>query len=262
MWIRLRQIAIVAADLRVAANQIGAVLGLEACYTDPGVAQFGLKNMLWPIGSQFIEVVTPTQDQTAAGRYLDRRSGDGGYMVINQVDDITRRRSRAAELGVRVAFNLTHIAEGHDGIQLHPGDTGGSFFEMDQMLMAGGEQVGGPWYPAGKNWEPYVRTDTVSGISAAELQSPEPDRLANRWAEIAEIDLTADSDGNPTIELDNATLRFVEEADGRGEGLGGIDVITTDRDAVLAGANARGCYVDDDLVTVGGLRVRLVEGGN
>ena len=126
------------------------------------------------------------------------------------------------------------------------------------MLMEGGEQVGGPWYPAGKNWEPYVRTDTVSAIAAAELQSPEPDRLANRWAEIAEIDLTADGAGNPTIELDNATLRFVEETDGRGEGLGGIDVTTNNRDAVLAGAKARDCYVSDDEVAVGGLRVRLV----
>ena len=47
-----------------------------------------------------------------------------------------------------------------------PGDTGGSFFEMDQMIMPGGDAVGGPWYPAGKNWEPYVNTSRVSGISA------------------------------------------------------------------------------------------------
>ena len=147
--------------------------------------------------------------------------------------------------------------EGHDGIQLHPGDTGGSFFEMDQMTMPGGNDVGGPWYPAGKNWEPYVRTDMVSGISGAELQSPEPARLANRWAEIAEIDLEADDAGNPTIELDNATLRFVEATDGRGEGLGGIDVATIDRDAVLAAARTRDCYVTDDEVAVAGLRVYL-----
>jgi len=112
MWIRLRQIAIVAADLRVVANQIGSVLGLEPCHTDPGVTHFGLKNMLWPLGSQFLEVVTPIGEGTAAGRYLDRRSGDGGYMVINQVDDIDRRRARAGELGVRIAFDLTDLADG------------------------------------------------------------------------------------------------------------------------------------------------------
>lgn len=256
MWIRLRQIAVVASDLRKAALDIQTVLGVETCYTDPGVKIFGLKNMLWPVGTQFLEVVTPIEDGTAGGRYIDRRGGDSGYMVITQVDDVERRRARAAELGVRVAFDLDHPGD-HRGVQLHPADTGGSFFEMDQMLMDGGDAVDGPWYPAGKHWEPYVRTDITDGISAAELQSPEPDRLAARWSEIAEIDLTADETGNPTMALDNATLRFVEATDGRGEGLGGIDVIATDRDAILAGARQRDTYVSDDEVSVAGLRVYL-----
>ncbi|MEZ5409064.1 MAG: hypothetical protein R2761_13615 [Acidimicrobiales bacterium] len=257
MWIRLRQIAVVAADLHRTGLDIGTVLGAEACFTDPGVKQFGLKNTLWPIGTQFLEVVTPIAENTAGGRYMTRRGGDTGYMVITQVDDVARRRARAAELGVRLAFDMHHPETGHDGIQLHPADTGGTFFEMDQMTMEGGDAVGGPWWPAGKNWEPYVRTDLVGGISAAEIQSPDPEPLARRWAEIAEIDLTRDDAGNPTIPLDNATLRFVPDPDGRGEGLGGIDVITQDRDAVLAGARARGCYVTDDEVAVAGLRVYL-----
>ena len=259
MWIRLRQIAIVAADLQQAAAEIGTVLGLEACYTDPGVKVFGLKNTLWPIGTQMIEVVTPTKPDTAAGRYLQRRGGDGGYMVITQVDDIERRRARAAELGVRIAFDLHFPDEGHDGIQLHPGDTGGSFFEMDQMLGAGSDDPAGPWYPAGPNWEPYVRTERVEGISAAELQSPEPERLARRWSEIAELDVTNDDDGHATIRFENAAVRFVPERDGRGEGLGGIDVITNDRDAVLDAAERLGCVIDEgrSCVQLAGLRVFL-----
>lgn len=257
MWIRLRQIAVVTSELHGPALDIGTVLGVEPCFTDPGVKQFGLKNMLWPIGSQFLEVVTPITDGTAGGRYLDRRGGDSGYMVITQVDDVSRRRERVAELGIRIAFDLHHPDEGHDGIQLHPADTGGAFFEMDQMTMEGGDAVGGPWYPAGRNWQPYVRTDAVSGIAAAEIQSPEPAALAERWSTIAEIDLTTDPEGRPQIELDNAAVRFVEATDGRGEGLGGIDVTVEDRDAVLAGAQARDRYVSDDEVTVAGLRVYL-----
>lgn len=257
MWIRLRQIAVVAEDLHKVALDIGTVLGVEACFTDPGVKQFGLKNTLWPIGTQFLEVVTPITDGTAAGRYIERRKGDGGYMVITQVDEVARRKARAAELNIRIAFDLHYPDEGHDGIQLHPGDTGGTFFEMDQMTMEGGHEVGGPWWPAGKNWQPYSRTDLVSGISAAEIQSPEPEPLARRWADMAEIELGADADGNPQFEMDNAMIRFVEDRDGRGEGLAGIDVITEDRDAVLAGARARDCYVSDDEVAVAGLRVYL-----
>ncbi|MEM7325904.1 MAG: VOC family protein [Actinomycetota bacterium] len=257
MWIRLRQIAAVNADLHKASLDIGAVLGVEPCFVDPGVKQFGLKNMLWPIGTQFLEVVTPITENTAGERYMTRRGGDSGYMCITQVDDVERRRARAAELGIRVAFDLSYPDQGHDGIQLHPADTGGTFFEMDQMTMEGGDAVGGPWHPAGRNWEPYVRTAHVSGITAAEIQSPEPEPLAARWAAMAEIDLETDEAGNPTIQLDNASIRFVEESDGRGEGLGGIDVVTEDRDAVLNAAQARDCYVSDDEVTVAGMRVYL-----
>jgi len=170
---------------------------------------------------------------------------------------VNARRARTAELGIRIAYDLNYPEEGHDGIQLHPGDTGGSFFEMDQMTMEGGDAVGGPWYPAGKNWQPYVRTDRVSGISGIELQSPEPERLARRWAEMAEVDLGEDDEGNPSFEFDNCSVRVVPDDDGRGEGLGGIDVTTVDRDAVLAGAEARGCAVSDDEVRVAGLRVYL-----
>ena len=127
------------------------------------------------------------------------------------------------------------------------------------MTMEGGDAEGGPWYPAGRNWEPYVRTDVVGGIAAAEIQSPEPEPLAERWSAMAEIDLGADEHGHPTIQLDNAAVRFVEDTDGRGEGLGGIDVIANDRAAILDGARARGCYVSDEEVSVAGLRVRLVE---
>ena len=82
-------------------------------------------------------------------------------------------------------------------MQLHPADTGGAFFEMDQMTGPTGDDVGGAWTPAGSYWEPYVCTDRVSSIAAAELQSPDPQRLAERWSQIAEIDLDSDADGHP-----------------------------------------------------------------
>ena len=85
----------------------------------------------------------------------------------------------------------------------------------------------------------------------------EPERLARRWAEMAEVDLGEDDEGNPSFEFDNCSVRVVPDDDGRGEGLGGIDVTTVDRDAVLAGAEARGCAVSDDEVRVAGLRVYL-----
>ena len=66
-----------------------------------------------------------------------------------------------------------------------------------------------------------------------------------------------DENGIPKIEFDNASIRFVEATDGRGEGLGGIDISCVDRDAVLDGARQRNCGVNDELVLLGGLRVYL-----
>ena len=135
-----------------------------------------------------------------------------------------------------------------EGIQLHPADTGGSFFEMDQMKPADAEDLGGSWWPAGSDWSSFSRTERVAGISAAELQAPDPERLAGRWAQIAQLDVIVGDSGNPTIVFDNATIRFVEAIDGRGEGLGGIDLICNDREAVLEGARQRDCVISDDEV--------------
>jgi hypothetical protein len=55
-----------------------------------------------PIGDTFIEVVAPVEEGTTAGRLLDKRGGDGGYMAIFQVDDIAAARANAERLGVRV----------------------------------------------------------------------------------------------------------------------------------------------------------------
>jgi hypothetical protein len=257
MWIRLRQIAVVTADLRETALDIQNILGLEACHMDPGVGVFGLKNTLWPIGSQFLECVTPVEENTAGGRYIERRKGDGGYMVINQVDDVEVRIKHVNQLGVRIANDMNYEKSGFHGIQLHPADTGGSFFEMDQMTSDTTDQPGGPWWPAGSYWQPYVRDDRVKAITAAELQSPDPLKLATRWGQIAQTEVWSESDGVYNIAFENATLRFIEDSDGRGEGLGGIDLLCADRDAVLTSAKQRNCYVNDNQLTIAGLRVYL-----
>ncbi|HEY4668483.1 MAG TPA: hypothetical protein VIH05_01760, partial [Tepidiformaceae bacterium] len=82
MWLRLRQIALVARELEPVVNDFRNVLGIEVGYRDPGVGRFGLENALMPIGNQLLEVVAPIEEGTAGGRYLERRGGDGGYMVI------------------------------------------------------------------------------------------------------------------------------------------------------------------------------------
>ena len=256
MWLRLRQIAGVAEKLQPVEEDLTAVLGIRVCYRDPGVGYFGLENALFPIGNQLLEVVAPVKEGTAGGRYLERRGGDGGYMVITQCDDHPPRRARVDALGIRIV--LDNQSDEFVNMQLHPRDTGGSFFEIDQQLGEGALEPDGPWHPAGPDWQAGRCLDRVSGIVGAEIQCDDPAAVARRWAEIAEID-TDSSDGSWQLPLENAMLRFVPCTDGRPEGLGGIDIATTDMDAVLAAARDRGCLTGDRQVTLCGMRMNLVE---
>jgi hypothetical protein len=254
MWLRLRQIALVAEKLKPVEEALVDVLGIEVCFRDPGVGHFGLENALLPIGNQLLEVVAPTQENTSGGRYLERRGGDGGYMVITQCNDHAPRRARVKELGVRVV-NQFDSGEFRN-MQLHPKDTGGSFFEIDEMVGPDAHAPDGPWEPAGRDWQRARRLERVTGILAAELQCDDPRKVAARWSEIAEIPLK-DEAGVPTLPLDNASLRFVPRTDGRPEGLGGIDVACADKPAILAAAKARGAVTGDDQIYLCGLRIYL-----
>src|SRR5262245_25656277 len=89
--IRLRQVALVARELEEVVGALCKQLGLRICFRDPGVAEFGLHNALMLIGDQFLEVVSPTRADTTAGRLLERRGGDGGYMAIYEDDELAGR---------------------------------------------------------------------------------------------------------------------------------------------------------------------------
>jgi hypothetical protein len=102
-----------------------------------------------------------------------------------------------------------------------------------------------------------MHTDVVKHYRAVELQAADPRGLADRWSSIAEIPLRRDSRGHFEMPLENASVRFVEATDGRGEGLGGVDVAVSDRTRVLTAAAARGCKVSDDQVMICGVRFNL-----
>jgi len=249
MYLRLRQLCLVASQLEPVVQQLTQVLGLAVCHRDPAVAQFGLHNALLPVGHSFVEVVAPLREGTAAGRYLQRRGGDGGYMVILDTDELPHWRQHVASVGVRIAAALA--MDDYEGAQLHPQDTGGALLEINSTR--GGADLQGPYWPAGPHWQVAVRSDRVSGIAGAVLQSDEPERLARRWAQILQRSVQRDGD-DWLLPLDPAVLRFTAATDGRGEGLAGIELVVNDADAIQRSAQAAGCPVRADAVHIGGVR--------
>ncbi len=257
MSIQLRQICLVAETLKPVIEDLTEILGINVCYVDKGVAAFGLENSLMPIGRNFLEVVAPIQADTAAGRYLARRKGDGGYMVITQADSRETHlaaRQRALDIGVRIA----HESKREDWhlTQLHPGDLEAAFLEVESDQH---NDFTGYWMPVGgTGWEDKVQQTVTTDIVGVELQCKDPATLAEKWAHI--IGSTCSVQGEAiAVALDNVTLRFVALADDRGPGLCGLNIRVANRQAILSEAKNRDCYVSDDEVIICGTRFYLTD---
>ena len=122
-----------------------------------------------------------------------------------------------------------------------------------ETLGDGAHDEDGPWHPAGPDWQRAKQTERVGGILAAEIQCDAPATVAERWAEIAEIDL---EDG--VMPLANAEVRFVPITDGRPEGLSAIDVAVNDREALMAAAQSAGAVKSDRQIELCGIRINLI----
>tara|TARA_B100001057_G_C22751364_1_gene911913 strand:+ start:621 stop:1331 length:711 start_codon:yes stop_codon:yes gene_type:complete len=217
---RLRQIALVTPNLRGAEHEICDQLSLEVCYRDPGLSHFGLRHGLYAIGDQILEIVAPKQQGTTAGRFLERRGGEGGYMVLLQTDELQQHKTRVENNGMRIVHDGKVDAHGASirGIHLHPKDVGGAILSLDQAEPAES------WLWAGNDWQYHSTNKVVTDIVAIDIQADEPESMAERWAQA--IGRPA-NDG--TISLDDATIRFVSANDGRGDGLAAADLLVADR---------------------------------
>jgi hypothetical protein len=122
----------------------------------------------------------------------------------------------------------------------------------------GGEAADGPWHPAASQATSARGPVTMRAMTGAELQGEDAEKLAQRWSEVMTLPLARDPHGRPRLHLDDASLRFVTATDGRGEGLGGLDLACADGAGVLAKARARGLPVKDGVVVACGIRFSLV----
>lgn len=233
---RLRQVVLAARDLRAAEAEICGRLGVEVCYRDPGLAEFGLRHGLYPIGDRLLEVIVPKQSGTTAGRFLDR-NGEGGYMVIAQTDDLDREQARLTAAGIRVIFEATHSGRGESvrGLHLHPKDVGAAILSIDQA----DPPESWPW--AGHDWRYHRRDDVVTDITGLGISCEDPAAMAASWSAALGIEAAG-----ATIQLDDAVIRFGPATPGQRGALTEIDVVAADRTRV----GERVCICGADFVFV------------
>ena len=250
-YMRLRQICLVAPHLEPLISDIAGIMGLQVCYRDGNVAKYGLENALLPVDTILLEVVAPFQPGTAAGRFIDKTGGRGGYMAIFCCDDPDERRAHAAGMGVRTANVIDHPP--YHGVQLHPRDCRAGFIEFNHT--EGSDDTIGPYPPAGPDWTKSIRKDVTQALIGVEMQSPQPQSLAEHWGAIIGIAVTANKDGDPELKLPNCSFRF---AKGASEIISGLIFQVGDVAAVRDAARAKGYPASGDSFLIGGVMFHLV----
>lgn len=193
---RLRQAVVAAIDLDSTCAAIERDLGGKAPFHDEGVGHFGLRNAVYALGDTFLEVVSPTRSDTAAGRQIDRAGGDCGYMCMFEVADEQATRARIADAGARLVHDHSHpdIVDLH----LHPKDVPGAIVALDITDPVGSWRWGGP------AWTATVPDHGPGGLRGLTVTAHDPDKLAALWAQL--LGVTADG---ATVSLDGGGQELV-----------------------------------------------------
>ena len=240
----IRQIVMVSSLRDPIVSDLSKLFGLEVAFNDPGVGHFGLENAVMPLGTDFLEVVSPIEENTTAGRYLQKRGGDGGYMVIIQVDDFDKTKSLVHDNEIEIVWD-TDLPEAK-AIHLHPKQMGGAIVSLDWM------NPKESWKWAGPEWNKYI-TDDIKGIDGVEIQANNPEEMFNRWKDI--LDASNINESEKKIYLDNTWISFTDEDD-RGSGISAFSLITDNKELLISKAKEFG-FLQEDNIVIGGVKFYL-----
>ena len=242
----IRQIVMVSAKRDPVVNNLCELFECEVAFNDPGVSHFGLENAVIPIGTDFLEVVSPKEENTTAERFLEKRNGDGGYMIIIQVDDFKDSKGLVEKNNIGVVWE-TDLPEAK-AIHLHPKQMGGAIVSLDWM------NPKESWKWAGPNWHKFVNTSVIKRFKGVEIQSDDPEGMKKKWQSVLRV--PDENISEYTISLENTWIRFVKDEDGRGPGVSAFCVEAKDNNSLLEKAKSLG-LVHKQEIFIGGIKFLL-----
>ena len=240
----IRQIVMVSGLRDPIVNDLCELFNFEVAFNDPGVAHFGLENAVIPIGTDFLEVVSPVEENTTAGRYLNKRGGDGGYMIIIQVDKFEDSQKLVNEYNIKTVWE-TDLPKAK-AMHLHPKQMGGAILSLDWM------EPKESWKWAGPNWEKNI-SGPIKGIDGVEIQSDDPELMLNTWLRVLG---DVERDHENKILLDNTWIKFSQATNGRGPGISAFSLKAENSNEIIERAQNLGFMVDDK-ITIGGVKFYL-----
>ena len=245
---RLRQLVFVSNERDELGRKICDLFDLKETYNDAGLINFGLENVLIPLGDTFFEIVMPVQENTTAGRFLDKKGGEGGYMVIVDSSDFEKEQARVESSGIEIVWHGNRKEENIQArtIHLHPKQVGGAILSIDHM------NPQSAWLWAGTNWEKDINKTLVDVISGVTLQSKDPELLCAKWENALGKKRLLKNE--LSISLKDSEINFVEDEDGRGEGINAFRVKALNHEKILA--NARKMQVlENGNIYLGGVKI-------
>lgn len=199
-WFIMRQVVIGAEDLETTSKELREGLGLTAGFADPLLEDMGLGDETIRVGSEaHLEVVAPLNESASINGWIAKGGGGGGYALSIQVPDAAPLVANAEKAGVRIVADVE--AYGRRIIQLHPGDMG-LLVEFDEIPEPS------EWF-----WDD-IETETpaapvVDDVLAVDVQSPDPQAQAERWAAVFGVELD-EWDDVPRIALGHRFINFVQ----------------------------------------------------
>jgi len=226
---RIRQIAWVVKDLEESVKGLCEALGLNPTYRDPDIHLLGLRNCVCVLGDQFLEMVSPEEASNTASKQLERRKGDGGYMVLLQGLNFEADRSRLLQPDMFQSV-LTIERDEMKEMHLHPKDTAKCIVSFSEAGPSPRE-----WVWGGPDWKVQSTQSTglCKGIKAAIIQSDDVNRAVIQYKKLLNVEPTRTGVGQEAIfhlsglaqqvpGAEPQEIRIVQAKDGRGDGLHGI----------------------------------------
>ena len=248
---RLRQLVIATSEMDLLADSICDLFELKRTFSDPELIVFGLQNVLIPLGDTFLELVTPVKENTSAERFLKKKGGDGGYMVIVDSLNLEIERKRLETVEMDIVWHENRESNGIHGqsLHLHPKQVGGAILSIDNMMPSSS------WLWAGTEWEKDINKSLVSHLSGVNICTPNPDNLISNWEKALGKKKSIFGDW---IDLGKSNINFVINTQSKSEYVSAFQIQALKKSYIEKRAESRG-FLRANNIHLGGVDFLLFD---
>ena len=111
------------------------------------------------------------------------------------------------------------------------------------------------WLWASPNWEKNVKTEVSNFLNGVHIQSKDPESMMRSWERALGKEAIF-KDNQFQIQLEESRIVFIEDSDGRGEGIESFEISVKNKDSLLKKAEEKGLFKVEGIY-IGGVKFLL-----